>query len=161
MPERRLMRYLLGVLMFFGMVGCELPVKHAEDLHGEYQAYYYPIKKPGVTAHLVLLPDGRFLQEMTLENTGEIITRQGNWKYSPRSGFVSVDENYLNATDAEGRLIADFQHQEPSGGALGAVRWLGQIRIGSDEHVEYRRIGPIPSNLNLGSHAYSEAGQSR
>jgi hypothetical protein len=152
-------QYVLPFLIFatalIALAGCELTgIHNPAEIPGTYKAVYYPIRDPGAAEKLILLPNGDFIQMVTLKKTGKVIVARGKWDYLEKLGAVGFDDHYLLVTagpsidiSSIGKLRPDFEKPQRGGAGMTVMRWFGQIRIGSDEHVDYQRIGPVPKDL--------------
>ncbi len=114
--------------------GCSRSVGSGE-VPGTYVAKYR-----GGSEKLILLANGRFTQEVLLEEGDrKKFTARGGWSFDARTHDVVFDDNFLIAFDGQ-RLKQNFESPQ-KGVTVLPVEHLGPrpITIGVDEGVLYRK----------------------
>jgi hypothetical protein len=99
------------------------------ELYGIYVADY-----GSGTEKLTLQTGGRYVQEVSVKESGKVTTNNGPWKYEPKSNRVELD-GCLGVNDGFGKIRADFAANRGRCSFSVARRWFvtGRLRLGPDE----------------------------
>ncbi len=112
---------------------CGFP-RAASDLYGDYLADYNVAQEK-----LTLNADGTFTQQVILKATQKTDVVHGTWSYDEKTATVTFNENFMNVLDGFGQLNPDYA--QPPKGIVGlpAESHFGQIYLGIDKHVLYKK----------------------
>ena len=130
----KIIRLCLFLILCWIVVACK--PKGETNLFGTYVADYSVAREK-----ITLNGNWSFVQEVTFKATSKVDITKGKWKYDDKTGYVRFIENYMNVLNGLGQLNLDYS-QKLTSASLPALTYLGNVIVGSDEGVLYKKISP-------------------
>lgn len=90
--------------------------------------------QPPITETILLCPDGGFTQQVVRGPGVTALTSEGAWEFDGKYDQLVLDDKYIVAIDGFGR---PKKHPDMGTAVLPVERFLGQIKIGNDQVIEY------------------------
>ena len=120
--------YIPLLLMFVASLGCRQQIT-TNVLTGTYAADY-----ASASEKLILLPDGRFQQEIKIKSGAQLYATNGTWRFSESEKEVWFSESFLLYLDNFG-----MPRTKPKSGVtiLPISALFGKIHIGGDPAQDY------------------------
>lgn len=128
----KIIRLCLFLILCWIVVACK--PKGETNLFGTYVADYSVAREK-----ITLNENWSFVQEVTFKATSKVDITKGKWKYDDKTGYVRFIENYMNVLNGLGQLNLDYS-QKLTSASLPALTYLGNVIVGSDEGVLYKKI---------------------
>jgi len=128
---------LIASLLVIMPLGCGKSLTMS-DLYGNYVANYSVASE-----NLTLMPNGKFIQKVTIKASGKVSVVQGTWKYDSYDDKVVCDENFLAVVDGFGALRKDYVTNR--GLALLPIKTVPTqpLSLGaSEDPVKYTKMSP-------------------
>ncbi len=133
MPQQvmnSVVRCCLGLSLLGLLPGCGKPVTQP-DLVGIYAVDY-----SAATEKLTLLPDGKFTQQVMIKSSSQVLTANGTWSFDAADKRVTFHDSFFAVLDGFGQ---PKKQPEPGTAMLPVVRLYGDVRIGDDQPITYKK----------------------
>ena len=124
----------IGWLILLPVTGCTKP-ENAEALVGTYVADYKI-----ATEKVILKGDGTFLQNVKIKSNGPTNTASGTWTYDSKRGYITLDGGFMLVVDGLQQFDANYMYPKVSRVVDVVQKVLGQVTIGSDDRVLYKKV---------------------
>jgi hypothetical protein len=125
-----IVKYWLGLSLLGFLTRCGKPATKP-DLTGVYVADYAAAREK-----ITLLQDGTFTQQVTVKSTSQMLTTNGNWTFDPAKQYIYFHDAFLCVLNGFGQ---PNKQPEPGTSVLPVVRRLGNIQIGDEPSVQYKK----------------------
>jgi hypothetical protein len=119
-----------GLSLLSALSGCGKPVAQS-DMAGAYVADYTAAKET-----LTLLPDGKFTQQVTIKSSSQMLTTNGTWTFNAADKNITFHDSFFSVLDGFGKPM---KQPEPGTSVLPVVRLFGNVQIGDDPTIEYKK----------------------
>jgi hypothetical protein len=120
----------LGLSLLSVLSGCGKPVAQS-NLVGTYVADYTAAKET-----LILLPDGKFTQQVTIKSSSQMLATNGTWTFNAADKNITFHDSFFSVLDGFGKPM---KHPESGTAVLPVIRLFGKVQIGDDPTIEYKK----------------------